>query len=74
MRLRLTSLLIVLLFASCGGPKGVIIGTSKADSGLALRSIVSAHKAATPNFNTLASRVKVAYEDEKSKQSITVSL
>ncbi|MCH9660474.1 MAG: DUF4292 domain-containing protein [Bacteroidetes bacterium] len=58
---------------SCGGPK-TVIGTSNADSGLAVKGIISAHKAAMPNFKTLASRVKVAYEDEKQRQSITVSL
>ncbi len=67
-------ILSLLVLASCRGPKGVIIGSGKADAGLAIKSIVAAHRAATPNFTTMASRVKVMYEDEKQNQSITVSL
>lgn len=67
-------LLIATLFLSaCGGIKPVT-GSSTADSSLALKSIIASHKSAEPDFNTLAGRMYVAYEDEKKSQGITVSL
>ncbi|MBT8255703.1 MAG: DUF4292 domain-containing protein [Bacteroidia bacterium] len=74
--MRYTSIILILFitfFAACKGPKAVV-GSNTANPGLAIKSIISAHKAATPKFNTLSSRIKVAYEDEKQRQSITVSL
>lgn len=70
----LIGLFVTLVLVSCKGTSGVIGGSGTADSGLAIKSIISAHKAANPNFKTLASRVKVAYENDKQSQSITVSL
>lgn len=64
---------LLVLFSSCKGTKSVI-GSNKADSNLTYKNILGAHEAAEPTFNTLASRVKVVYEDEKQRQSITVSL
>ncbi len=67
---------IAMLFSilvSCKGTK-TFVGSAKPDTGLALKGIITAHQAAIPNFKTLASRVKVAYKDEKQSQSITVSL
>ena len=66
-------LVFVILLVSCKGSRNVI-GTNKANPGLALKSIINAHRAATPKFSTLASRIKVAYEDDKQRQNITVSL
>ncbi|MDC8005043.1 DUF4292 domain-containing protein [Aureisphaera galaxeae] len=66
-------MLVSLLFFSCKGAK-TVVGSTKPNSGLALKGIITAHEAAIPNFSTLASRVRVAYKDEKQKQSITVSL
>jgi Domain of unknown function (DUF4292) len=62
-----------ILLVSCAGSR-TVIGTKNANPGLALKSIINAHRAATPKFSTLASRIKVAYEDEKQRQNITVSL
>jgi len=66
-------LFIGLLLTACGGIKPVT-GSSTADAGLALKSIVASHNAAAPQFKTLAGRMYVAYEDEKKSQGITVSL
>jgi hypothetical protein len=69
----LTILLLVFLFIGCKGSKAVV-GNSSADASLSAASIIATHKAASPKFNTLASRVQVVYQDEKKEQSITVSL
>lgn len=61
-----------LFLSSCKGTRNVPTGTSAVD--MPLKDIINAHHEATPNFNTLAARVHVAYEDEKKSQSITVSL
>jgi len=66
-------LVFTILLASCTGSR-TVIGTNNANPGLALKSIINAHRAATPKFSTMASRIKVAYEDEKQRQNITVSL
>lgn len=58
---------------ACGGIKPVT-GSSTADASLAIKSIVASHNNAAPEFNTLAGRMYVAYEDEKKSQGITVSL
>ena len=62
-----------ILLVSCAGSR-TVIGTNNANPGLALKSIINAHRAATPKFSTMASRIKVAYEDDKQRQNITVSL
>jgi len=62
-----------ILLVSCTGSR-TVIGTNKVNLGLTLNSIINAHRAATPKFSTLASRIKVAYEDDKQRQNITVSL
>lgn len=67
-------LLVLALFTwilvSCKGTKTV---TGSAEN-LAVKNIVTSHDAASPEFNTLAARVYVVYEDDKKQQSITVSL
>ncbi len=69
----LYTLALSLLLVSCKGGK-TVIGSTTADASLAVASIIKTHKAASPNFKTLASRVQVAYADEKKEQSVTVSL
>ena len=64
---------LIVLLTSCKGTK-TVIGSNTADANLSYKNIVGAHNAAEPSFNTLASRVKVVYEDEKQRQSVTVSL
>lgn len=65
-------ILIGILFTSCKNSKTVI---SKTDmSPLSTAKVIEMHRAATPQFNTLASRVQVEYDDGKKRQSITVSL
>ena len=74
MKLKPLIVLSALVFlSSCKGGK-MVTGSSKADPDLLLKNIVLSHDAASPNFNTLAARVQVAYEDEKKSQSITVSV
>ncbi|MEM7185873.1 MAG: DUF4292 domain-containing protein [Bacteroidota bacterium] len=68
-----TAVVCALLLAGCKGQKPVV-GTSAADASLSAAAIIATHEAASPNFNTLASRVQVVYQDEKKEQSITVSL
>jgi len=65
--------LTLMTLLSCGGIKGVE-GTSTANSSLAVKAIIASHDAATPNFNTLAARVQVEFEDKNTSQSITTSL
>ncbi len=62
--------LFTLLLVSCKGTKKVA-GTTE---DLAVKNIATSHEAASPDFNTLAARIYVVYEDEKKQQSITVSL
>lgn len=64
-------LFAIVLFTSCRSSKTV----TKGDASLsAMKNVVASHNSASPNFNTLASRVHVLYEDEKKAQSITASL
>lgn len=69
----ITILIGVLLLTSCRGTKG-ITGSAKADKNATVKSIVASHEAASPNFNTLAARVQVVYEDDDRLQSITTSV
>jgi len=64
--------LLIGIFSSCKNSKTVV---SKTDmSPLSTSKVIEMHRAATPQFNTLASRVQVIYDDGKKRQSITVSL
>ncbi len=61
--------MLLLVLASCGGAKNITdIENASA------KEVISAHKAAAPEFKTLASRVQLVYETDKKLQSITVSL
>ena len=73
MKLKLIATLLVLFAVSaCKGSKG-ITGSSTTKK-LPLKDIIKAHNAAAPDFETMAARVFVVYEDEKKSQSVTVSL
>ncbi|WP_310991575.1 DUF4292 domain-containing protein [Aequorivita marina] len=61
--------LIVLLLASCGGAKK-ITNIEEASA----KQVIASHKAASPDFKTLAGRMKLMYETEDEMQRITVSL
>lgn len=69
MKLKPFYFLLILVLASCGGAKNItdIENTSA-------KEVISAHKAAVPEFKTLASRVQLVYETDEKLQSITVSL
>lgn len=69
MKIKPYYILLLLVLTSCGGTKTI----SNLEHASA-KEVISAHKAATPNFETLAGRVQLRYEDEKKSQSITVSL
>lgn len=60
-----------MLLASCGGSKNIVSGNIE---DLKTKDIIASHFAASPDFETLAARVQVVYEDEEKLQSITVSL
>lgn len=66
-------MLLVLLLSSCGSAK-LVNGSKDANPGFSIKDIIKTHNAAAPEFTTLAARVNVDYEDEKSSQNITVSL
>lgn len=63
---------LAFILNSCKGTKSVIGGETA--TSLSIQKVMSLHQRASPNFNTLASRVQVVYEDEDKQQSITVSL
>ena len=63
----------VLLLTSCRGTKG-ITGSAMANKNATVKSIISSHETASPNFNTLAARVQVIYEDDDRLQSIITSV
>jgi hypothetical protein len=70
--MRVSHLFVVILFlflSSCRGTK-TITDVSR----LSVNEIVTNHNAAAPNFNTLAGRIQVSYEDNRKEQSITASL
>lgn len=69
MKLKPFYLLLLLVFASCGGAKK-ITNIEHASA----KQVISGHKLASPDFTTLAARMQLQYEDEKKSQSITVSL
>lgn len=68
-----TILVFVFLLSSCGSAK-LVNGSRDANPGFSVKDIIKTHQAAAPQFETLAARVNVDYEDEKSSQNITVSL
>lgn len=63
--------IITLVFTSCKTKRTVV---QENINGLSFNQLVENHKATFPNYNTLASRVQVVYDDGKKQQSITVNL
>ncbi len=66
-------LLISGLFYSCKGTK-TVTGSSLPNKHVKTKQLIQAHYQASPQFNTLAARMQVKYEDPKNSKSITVSL
>lgn len=61
--------LFILVLTSCGGAKK-ITNIEEASA----KDVIISHKAAAPDFKTLAGRVQLVYETDEKMQSITVSL
>lgn len=71
---RLFSLAVLCgLVLSCGSRK-ILLKGDNASKDVKVKELISSHNEQYPNFNTLAARVNVDYEDQKSSQNITVSL
>lgn len=69
MKLKPYYFLVLLILASCGGAKKITdIENASA------KEVIAAHKAAAPDFKTLAGRLQLVYETDEKLQSITVSL
>ncbi len=62
-------ILILIVLTSCGVAKNI----SNVEDASA-KQVISSHKAAAPEFKTLAGRVQLVYETDEKLQSITVSL
>src|SRR5690554_6427834 len=62
-------LLMVFTLLSCG-----TANTGASIEEATAKEVIASHKAAMPQFNTLAGRVQFVYETEDRSQSITVSL
>src|SRR5688572_30412714 len=69
MKLKSLYFLLLLVLASCGSTKNI----SNLENASA-KEVISSHKAASPDFKTLAGRVQLVYETDEKSQSITVSL
>lgn len=65
-------LFLSFIIISCRGTKNIT--SSEIDKSLSAKSIIEEHLKTEPKFKTLASRVQVEYKDDKSSQSMTVSL
>jgi len=65
--------IISLILISCGGSKNVKVSNT-ANSSQSSKNIIKAHQAASPDFNTLAARMQVIYENGEKLQSVGVSL
>ncbi len=61
--------LFILVLTSCGGAKK-ITNIEEASA----KQVIASHKAALPDFKTLAGRMQLVYETDEKLQSITVSL
>ncbi|WP_170152829.1 DUF4292 domain-containing protein [Ulvibacter antarcticus] len=72
MKFKLLFFLLAVFFLSACGTAGKATKSAKKVS--SIEDVITYHNKATPNFNTLAARVQVVYEDEKKSQSITASL
>lgn len=61
--------LFLIVLTSCGGAKK-ITNIEEASA----KEVIASHKAASPDFKTLAGRMQLVYETDEKMQSITVSL
>ncbi|WP_026451169.1 DUF4292 domain-containing protein [Aequorivita capsosiphonis] len=61
--------LLLLVITSCGGAKK-ITNIEEASA----KEVITSHKAAAPDFKTLAGRMQLVYETDEKLQSITVGL
>ncbi len=66
-------LCLLVILSSCK-PGLIVEGSNKANRAFATKDIIKIHEEAFPNFETLAARLQVSYEDDKKSQSVTVSL
>ena len=73
MAFRLLLIITVLWLTSCG-PGHKVAESGTASSEISAREIIRFHDKMTPDFKTLAGRIKVAYQEDDKTQSMTVSL
>lgn len=66
--------IICLLFCMMFSCKSKRITTETAEESISLRRIISEHIKAEPDFETLASRMQITYDDGKSKQRINANV
>ena len=74
--IRLLHIVICIVFmvlSACGGAKKAV-GSATANAALSTKAIINAHNGAAQDFNTLAARMQVKYEDAKQSQSVTTSV
>ncbi len=68
-------LVVILLFVSSScGTKKVVTGSEAATNSKKVTQLINSHNEQDPDFNTLAARVNVDYQDKKTSQNITISL
>ncbi|MDT0294613.1 DUF4292 domain-containing protein [Mesonia ostreae] len=65
------SLILVLLFVSCGTKKVV---TGSVSENASVKNIIKAHNNSEASFTTLQARIKGSYKTEKEDQSISISM
>lgn len=65
-----SGILMVLMLMSCGTSKKTVSNLKETST----KELISSHKAAMPEFETLAGRVQLSYETDRKSQSVTVSL
>src|SRR5690554_6838630 len=65
-------LMFAVLIVGCGGAKKTV--SDGLDAGISAKKLIALHENTTFNFETLASRVGILYQDKHQTQSITVSL
>jgi hypothetical protein len=73
LKLPLLVVVMLLLGSSCGTRK-LEQGANDATNSVKVKQLINSHNKQYPNFNTLAARVNVDYQDKKTSQNITVSL
>ncbi|MDN3723239.1 DUF4292 domain-containing protein [Aequorivita sp. SDUM287046] len=69
MKFKSVYILLLIVLTSCGGTKNI----SNVED-VSAKEVIAAHKAAAPEFKTLAGRVQLVYETDAKLQSVTVSL